>query len=316
MRLTLCATSLVTGLAALLATTASAETVGVSMQSFDDNFQTLLRNGLTAHAADLGVDIQVEDSQRDVGRQLSQVNNFIASGVDAMVITLADTAAAPAITAAAEAAGIPLVYLNLQPENVATLPDDEAYVGSKETEAGMLGATEACRELKAAGKTEARAYIMMGDLAHTAALQRTQAVKDVLASPDCSFITVNDQQSASWLRTTALDLMTNWLTTGDAFDVVFANNDEMAIGATQAMKSAGVNMKDVIVVGVDATQDGLAAMQAGDLDITVFQNAGAQAAGALDAALALRKGEKVDRIVYVPFELVTPDKLDAYSAQN
>ncbi|MFT3972826.1 MAG: substrate-binding domain-containing protein [Amaricoccus sp.] len=312
MRLALAAT----GLATLLATAASAGTVGVTMQSFDDNFQTLLRNGLTQHATDLGVDMQVEDSQRDVGRQLSQVNNFIASGVEAIVVTLADTAAAPAITAAAEAAHIPLVYLNLQPENVAALPDDEAYVGSKETEAGFLGATEACRELKAAGKTEAHAYIMMGDLAHTAALQRTQAVKDVLATPECSFITVNDAQSAGWLRTTALDLMTNWLTAGDAFDVVFANNDEMAIGATQAMKAAGIDMKSVVVVGVDATQDGLAAMRAGDLDITVFQNARAQAAGALDAALALAKGDPVDSVVTIPFELVTPDKLDSYTAQN
>ena len=90
MRVLLCATSL----AALVATSASAATVGVSMQSFDDNFQTLLRNGLTQHAGELGVSMQIEDSQRDVDRQLSQVNNFIASGVDAIVVTLADTAAA------------------------------------------------------------------------------------------------------------------------------------------------------------------------------------------------------------------------------
>ena len=313
MRLTLCTASL----ALMLASGASAETIGVSMQSFDDNFQTLLRNGLTDRAAELDdVEIQVEDAQRDVARQLSQVNNFIASGVDAIIITLADTAAAPAITAAAEAARIPLVYLNLEPENLAQLPDNEAYVGSKEAEAGMLGATEACRLLKAAGKPEARAYIMMGDLAHTAALQRTQAVRDVLATPECSFLTVNDEQQAGWLRTTALDLMTNWLTAGDTFDVVFANNDEMAIGATQAMKAAGVDMQDVIVVGVDATQDGLAAMRAGDLDVTVFQNATAQAAGAVDSALALARGEDVDRAVYIPFELVTPDTLEAYSTQN
>ena len=312
MRVLLCATSL----AALVATSASAATVGVSMQSFDDNFQTLLRNGLTQHAGELGVSMQIEDSQRDVGRQLSQVNNFIASGVDAIVVTLADTAAASAITAAAEAADVPLVYLNLQPENLDALPADEAYVGSDETEAGTLGATEACRLLKAAGKTEAHAYIMMGDLAHTAAVQRTQAVKDVLAKPECSFIALNDAQSAGWLRTTAMDLMTNWLTTGDSFDVVFANNDEMAIGATQTMKASGTDMEDVLVVGIDATQDGLAAMRAGDLDVTVFQNARAQAAGALDTAVRLTEGEKVDRIVTIPFELVTPDKLDGYTAQN
>ena len=89
------------------------------MQSFDDNFQTLLRNGLAGRAAKLeGVNVQFEDAQRDVGRQLSQIDNFIASGVDAIIVTLADTTVAPAITSAAEAAGIPLVYLSLEPVNV------------------------------------------------------------------------------------------------------------------------------------------------------------------------------------------------------
>ena len=99
MRLTPCAASL----ALMLASGASAETIGVTMQSFDNNFQTLLRHGITDRAAELeGVDVQVEDSQTDVGKQLDQVNNFIASAVDAIIVTLADTSASPAITAAAE----------------------------------------------------------------------------------------------------------------------------------------------------------------------------------------------------------------------
>lgn len=304
--------------AALLAGQAGATTIGVSMQSFDDNFQTLLRNGLTRQADKLGgVSVQLEDSQRDVGKQLSQVNNFIASGVDAIIVTLADTSAAPAITSAAQAAGIPLVYLNLEPVNVDKLPDNEAYVGSKETEAGMLGATEACKLLIEQGRQAgAHAYIMMGDLSHNAAIQRTQSVRDALSTDQCKFVTITDEQQAGWLRTAATDLMTNWLTAGAPFDAVFANNDEMAIGAIQAMKSAGVDMTNVVVVGVDATQDGLAAMKAGDLDVTVFQNAAGQAADAVDAAVALAGGKSVDRVVYIPFELVTPANMDKYAAQN
>ncbi len=310
-------TLLTAGLAALLAGQAQAATIGVTMQSFDDNFQTLLRNGITDRAAKLeGVEVQFEDAQRDVGKQLSQVDNFIASGVDAMIVTLADTSVAPAITRAAEAAGIPLVYLNLEPVNVAQLPDNQAYVGSKETEAGKLGGAEACRLLIEQGKQEARAYIIMGDLSHNAALERTQSVRDALGTEACKFITIADAQQAAWSRITAADLMTNWLTAGEPFDVIFANNDEMAIGATQAMKNAGADMQDVIVVGVDATQDGLAAMQAGDLDVTVFQNAAAQAANAVDAALALVQGKAVDQVVYIPFELVTPENMAAYAAKN
>lgn len=307
------------GFAALLASQAGAATIGVSMQSFDDNFQTLLRNGLVARAAQLdGVEVQLEDSQRDVGRQISQVNNFIASGVDAIIVTLTDTSTAPAITSAAEAAGIPLVYLNLEPVNVAELPDDEAYVGSRETEAGTLGAAEACRILAGQGKqqTGASAYILMGDLAHNAASQRTDSARAALDTDACRFIQIADAQSAGWLRTQAMDLMTNWLTASQPFDAVFANNDEMAIGAIQAMKSSGVDMSKVVVVGVDATPDGLAAMKAGELDVTVFQNAAGQAAGAVDAALALARGESVNRVVYIPFELVTPENMDKYAAKN
>lgn len=261
--------------------------------------------------------MQVEDSQRDVGKQLNQVTNFIASGVDAIIVTLADTSAAAAMTRAAEDAGVPLVYLNLQPANIDDLPDDQAYVGSNETEAGKLGGTAACELLRAQGKEDgARAYILMGDLVHDAAVQRTQSVRDALSADSCGFVEIVDEQSGGWMRTNAMDLMTNWLTTGEEFDAVFANNDEMAIGAIQAMKSSGVDMEDVIVVGVDATRDGLAAMEAGDLDVTVFQNATAQAAGAVDAAVALARGEAVDQVVYVPFELVTPETMDKYAEQN
>jgi len=110
--------------------------------------------------------------------------------------------------------------------------------------------------------------------------------------------------------------MTNWLSTGEKPDVVFANNDESALGAIIAMKAANISMDDVVVVGVDATADALQFMKSGDLDVTVFQNANAQGGGGLDAAVALAKGQKVDRVVYIPFELVTPANADAYIGKN
>jgi inositol transport system substrate-binding protein len=97
---------------------------------------------------------------------------------------------------------------------------------------------------------------------------------------------------------------------------VIANNDESAIGAIQAMKAAGIDMGDVVVGGVDATQDALQAMQAGELDATVFQDAAGQGSGALDAALKLAKGEAVDQKVYIPFQLVTPANIDQFLAKN
>jgi ribose transport system substrate-binding protein/inositol transport system substrate-binding protein len=89
--------------------------------------------------------------------------------------------------------------------------------------------------------------------------------------------------------------MTNWLSAGVEFDAVISNNDEMAIGAIQSLKAAGRPMDGVIIAGIDATQDALVSMAAGELDVSVFQNAAGQGKGAVDAALRLAKGEKIDR---------------------
>jgi inositol transport system substrate-binding protein len=288
------------------------------MARFDDNFLTVLRNGLVEYAGTLdGVEVQVEDAQNDVAKQLDQINNFVASGVDAIVVNPVDTSATQAMSDAAAAAGVPLVYVNREPVNVDSLPDNQAFVASDERESGTLETREVCRLLEEAGKTEASVYVIMGELSNQAAQQRTQDILDVIASGECG-VTLNiiDKQTSNWMRDEAQNLMTNWLSTGAAFDGVIANNDESAIGAIQAMKAAGVDMKAVVVGGVDATQDALQAMQAGDLDVTVFQDAAGQGKGALDAALKLAAGEAVEQKVYIPFQLVTPANIDQFLKLN
>lgn len=302
----------------MMSTTAMAENIGVSMALFDDNFLTVLRNGIDDLAkAKEGVDVQIEDAQNDVAKQLDQINNFIASGVDAIIVNPVDTSATQAMTDAAAAAKVPLVYVNRQPTNVDTLPDNQAFVASNEIESGTLETFEICKMLRAAGKGGgARAYVMMGELSNQAAVQRTKDVHDILGTDMCKFITIIDEQTANWSRNEAQDLMTNWLSTGEKFDAVITNNDEMAIGAIQAMKAANIKMGDVVVGGVDATQDALVSMAGGDLDVTVFQNAAGQGAGALDAALKLAAGKAVDQKVYIPFELVTPANIKEYYSKN
>jgi ABC-type sugar transport system substrate-binding protein len=301
----------------LLAQGAAAQNIGVSMARFDDNFLTVLRNGMQTYADTRGVTLQMEDAQNDVGRQLNQIQNFVTGGVDAIIVNAVDTDATVSISQAAADAGIPLVYVNREPVNVDDLPDSQAFVASDERESGTLEAREVCRLLKAEGKDGgANVLVMMGELPNQAARQRTQDVHDVIATPDCSFMKIAEEQTGNWDRTLGSDLMTNWLAAGIDFDAVISNNDEMAIGAIQTLKAAGVDMKSVVVGGIDATQDALAAMAAGDLDVTVFQNAAGQGQGAVDAALKLAAGDKVERKVYVPFELVTPENLGKYQAMD
>ncbi|MGX7876245.1 sugar ABC transporter substrate-binding protein [Mesorhizobium sp. ORM6] len=303
--------------AALMSSSAMAAKIGVSMAKFDDNFLTVLRNGMIAQAKGMsGVELQVEDAQNDVAKQLDQIKNFAASGVDAIIVNPVDTSATQAMSDAAAAAKVPLVYVNREPVNVNTLPANQAFVASNEADSGTLETKEICRLFKAAGKKEANVYVIMGELSNQAAVQRTKDIEEVIATPDCSFIKIIDKQTSNWDRDQAQNLMTNWLSTGKKFDGVIANNDESAIGAIQAMKAANIDMKTVIVGGVDATQDALVAMKAGDLAATVFQDAAGQGAGALDAALKLAKGEKVERKVYIPFQLVTPANIDKFMKKN
>ena len=305
------------GVVSLMGTTAMADGIGVSMALFDDNFLTVLRNGMDAKGKELGVELQIEDAQNDVAKQLDQINNFIASGVSAIIVNPVDTSATQAMSDAAAAANIPLVYVNREPVNVDTMPDNQAFVASNELDSGTLQTKEVCRLFKEAGKTEANIYVIMGELSNQAAVMRTKDIHDVIAGPDCGVkVNILDEQTSNWSRDQAQNLMTNWLSGGAAFDGVIANNDESAIGALQAMKAAGTDMGAVVVAGIDATQDALAAMQAGELDVTVFQDAAGQGAGALDAAIKLSTGEAVDQKVYIPFQLVTPANIGDFLTKN
>jgi inositol transport system substrate-binding protein len=304
------ALALLAGALTLPYAAAPAATIGVSMALFDDNFLTVVRASMKARAQQLNDGIQFEDAQNDIGRQLNQIQNFIAQKVDAIIVNPVDTDATPRMTRLALAARIPLVYVNRLPADK-QLPLGVAFVGSDETQSGTLQMLEVCRLLHGKGDI----VIMMGELTNQSARQRTQDVYDVIARPQCRGIQVVAKQTANWKRTEAADLMTNWLSAGLRPQAVVANDDEMAIGAIQSLKQAKL-LSSTVVAGIDATADGLAALKAGDLKATVFQNGAAQGAGAIDTALKLSRGEKVPSFVWVPFELVTAANLSTYLGRH
>lgn len=293
-----------------LAPAAQAQRIAVSMANTGP-WLSLVQRGISAHAArQPGLEIKLQDAQDDIARQISQIENFIAQRVDAIIVVTVDTQATPRMTRLVTAAGIPLVYVNHPPAEE-RLPPRVVFVGSDETDSGTLQTREVCRLLGGKGHV----LLMVGDLGNQSAIRRTQDVKDVIAKPPCQAMKISAEQSAGWSRVQGADLMTNWITAGLPMDAVIANNDEMAIGAIQALKSAR-KLDKVLVAGVDATQDALAAMKAGELKVTVFQDAMGQGAGAVDAALKLIRGERVAQRVWVPFELVTPANMQRYLTRN
>lgn len=290
---------------------AKATTIGVTMAN-SDTFLTVLRKGIEAYGKEKGVPLTIEIADDDVNKQVSQIENFIAAKVSAIIVNAVDTSATPKMTKLAADAGIPIVYVNREPTDVDALGPKAAFVASNEADSGTLETKEVCRILGGKGDI----LVMVGDLANQAAVQRTKDIHEVIATPECSGMKILDEQTAGWDPVKANDLMTNWISAGLKPAAVIANNDNMAIGAIQAMKAAGWKMTDVVVGGVDATQEALAAMKAGDLDVTVFQNAAGQGKGALDIALKLIAGETVEKKVYIPFELVTPANMAEYITKN
>jgi inositol transport system substrate-binding protein len=281
--------------------------VGVTFPILDQFLQTVA-DGMEAKAEELGnVELNIVAAEEKTDKQLAQVENFISEGVDAIIVIPVDTDATGPMTDKVTAAGIPLVYVNRRP---ADLPTDGSipYVGSDSLYAG----TVEMQELAKLANGEGNVVILIGDPANEAARFRTQGCKDVVAQNPGMQVT--KEQAGNWYREEGLSIMENWLQSGEDIDVVCANNDEMALGAIQALKNAG-KLEDVLVGGVDATKDALAAMEAGELEVTVFQDAAGQGGGGVDAAVKLAQGQTVETeegVVDIPYVLVTPANMADY----
>ncbi len=282
--------------------------IGVSIAKVDDNFMTYVRRNLEEAGKAEKINLQFEDAQGDVVRQLNQVQSFLAQNVDAVIVLPVDTAATVNITRAATTAKVPLVYVNRRPDDP-KLPAGVVAVASDDLQAGQLQGQFIAKQLNGKGSIA----LIMGELTQNATRGRSEGLKEALKGfPD---IKVVAQQNADWDRSKGMDLTSNWLTAGTRFDAIVANNDEMAIGAAMALQQAGMGKGQVPVVGVDGLPDGQAAIKRGLLAASVFQDPRGQAVQAVQSALRMIRKEPVQADVWVPYELITSDNLEGYAAR-
>ncbi len=274
-----------------------------------DKFRSALLDGIVTYAETVpGLKVDVQSAEDNTDTQIQQLRKFAADKIDAIIVAVSDGDLGPQISKIAADAGIPLIYVNNTPANFSALPENQAVVVSDEQESGTMQTEEVCRRLDGKGN----AVVLMGEPFHAAARKRTEDVLDVVARTECHGIQIVEKQAAYWSRDFADLQMQEWLKAGVKFDAVIANNDEMALGAIRAMKKSGTSMNGVIVAGIDATDDALAAMVAGDLKVTVLQDAKGQGKMAVETALKLIKGQNVARENLVPFQLVTPENVATY----
>ena len=284
---------------------AKALKMGVTIEDFNDVFMRYALDQLTDEAKKNGIEVVAADGKRDPNEQIKQIENFITQGVDAIMIHVIDQSIAPRISKLCLEAKIPLVYFNRKPDDSALTAGKVVAVASPEVVAGNLEAEFVAKKLGGKGNVA----ILMGSMGSAPQIGRTQGTKDVIAKyPGMKVVR---EQTANFARPDAVTVVENWLASGIQIDAIICNNDEMAIGAVQVLTEK--KMKDkVLVTGVDATSDALKFIAEKRLDMTVFQNGGAQGRGAVQTALKLIKGENVPIFTAIPFEPVTYDNYKKY----
>jgi len=275
--------------------------IGVSLLNLSNEFIVMIDRAMRAKAGELGVRLVVNDAQRSAAKQVRQIESFIAQKVDAIILNPCEVeASAPAVDRAL-AAGIPIVNVNSETRTAPT-----AFVGSRDEDSARIAMDYIAERLGGKGNV----VMMHGFMGQAAQIKRDRGAREVLAKHPGLKLLVD--QTAEWSRARALSLMENWIQShGDRINAVFAQNDEMAMGALLALERA--KMKDrVLVVGVDAISDALAAVKAGRLDATVFQDARGQGAGAVETAVRIVRKQPYDKEVFIPFQLVTRENVDRF----
>ncbi|GAB3484171.1 sugar ABC transporter substrate-binding protein [Marinomonas epiphytica] len=283
--------------------------IGAPMPSFADKWLSYLYEGVSKFDVEHpDVQIKLTDANDDPSKMLNDVDNFIDADVDALLVVPTDVAIVKPISKKASRADIPLVIVNRLP-NESTMKNVDAYVGSESIQAGIIQAESVVGMLD--GKP-GHVAILMGVLGHEAQIKRTEGNKQVFDKyPNIKIVA---EQEGRWDRAKALQITEDLLQAHPEINVIVANNDEMAIGALLAAKKAGLTDASLIISGVDATPDALEYLGEG-LDSTVFQSAKGQGYGGAEIAYQLAKGEKVEKMNWIDFELVKEDQKAEYLSQ-
>ena len=294
--------------------------VGVCIYKFDDAFMTTYRNALQAMLEEKGYEVTVVDGNNDQAKQTEQVNTFITQGVDALIINPVMTSAADTIIAAVQQADVPTVLINREPtaEQMAAY-NKLVYVGCDAAQSGtfqgeIILETENKGDINGEGKVS---YIMIqGDPENIDAQLRTEY--SVKALKDAGMeVEELDLQRGDWDRNKGQEIAQNDLAKfGDQIEVVFCNNDDMAIGALQAIQAAGRTVnKDIYLVGVDALDAALNEVVNGNLTGTVLNDAQSQASQAVASMEDLLGGKTFaegEQSIYVDYVKVTPENASEF----
>lgn len=285
---------------------AAKPTMGITLISFYNPFFIALRDGAKAELEAIGGTLLENDSQQDVAKQMAAVESFIAQKVDAILLNAVDSAGIIPAVEAANKAGIPVITV----DNDASGGDVACLVASDNVMAGKLCAEYMVARLKKEKGVEAGNVVILDALPVTGVLQRIQGFMSVIQQyPQIRIVST---QNAQGNRTDGLNVMENILQAQPQIDAVFAINDPSALGALSAIETAG-REKEMFIVSVDGAKEAMEAIKKGGaFAMTAAQFPTEIGKYGVQMALKVLNGEKVDRFVPVPVEIVTIENVDEY----
>ena len=278
--------------------------VGVTVYDMS-SFITQGQEGMQSFADANGIELLWNSAGGDVATQATQVEQLINQDVDAIIIVPVQADSLQPQLQMASDAGIPVLAVNTTLSNEelitsAVLPDDVA-----------AGAQEMQQMADALGG-KGNIVILQGPLGSSPELDRTEGIESVLANyPD---IKVLAKDTANWSRDEAVNQIKNWISAfGDELNGIVAENDDMALGAIQAMKEAGISPL-LPVVGIDGIQDGLAAVAAGDMIGSSLQHGRVELSAGLGVAQKIFCGESYESTYTYVMPAITPENVTQYEA--
>ena len=315
------ASSAAASAAASEAATGSAN-VGVCIYQFADNFMTLYRTDLEEYLKDKGYAVTIVDGKNDQNTQTEQINTFLQQGVDVLIINPVQTTSAQTIVDTISPSGTPIVFINREPEKAVldSYAGKCCYVGADARQSGtyqgeLILETETQGDINGDGKVT---YIMCkGDPENIDAQYRTEysikALTDAGKEVECLY-----EYLDNWDQTTAQQDVANALSQyGDKIEVVFCNNDAMALGALQSIQQAGRTVgKDIYLVGVDALAEAVQDVLDGNMTGTVLNDDVGQATKAAEATKLFVDGKDVEKYYWVDYVKVTKDNASQYLKED
>lgn len=274
---------------------ASELVVGVSISTLNNPFFVSLDEGIADLAEENGSTVKSVDAQNDTAKQTNDVDDLIQQGVDILLINPVDSSAITPAVESANASGIPVITIDRSSDGgeVVTL------VASDNVEGGEMAAEYI---EKISGK-DANTVQLEGVPGASATRERGEGFTNVAEET----LNVIDSQTANFDRAEGLTVMENMLQANPDIKAVFAQNDEMALGAIEAIQAAGLT-GEIQVVGFDGTEDGIKAVEAGTLSATVAQKPEEMGKLAMQAAIDYFAGETLEEYIASPLELVTNEE--------